>query len=147
MLKIIIMVAATAFSTLALAKKTPAKPHDILAVCSSETGHTPLFEVTGDLSQFTGPRITYQFGEVTLVNVRTKAVFNGHVTLTKNTPHQFILNGYSTPSLESALTHVEENSVLYGISSGTHMTLVKNRDGVTYTKYSCELNSALLVNP
>ncbi len=143
----ILLISSALLSTSAFAKRAPEKQQDVLAVCSKESARAPLFEIIGDLNSFTGLRMTAQFGEVILKNIHSKTPYSGVATLTKSGPYQFILNGYSTPSPAASLTHSEENSVLFGVSSGAQLTITKNRDGIELTNYTCNLHTALLLNP
>lgn len=133
------------FSQAAIPSKS--KNLDVLAVCSAELNSAPVFEILGDINLFSGPRLTIQFANVLLKETKTRSLFHGLATLTKNAPYQYILNAVSTPSIAGALSHAEEVSGLYGISAGAQMTILQNRDGIQINTYSCVLNTALLLNP
>ncbi len=124
-----------------------AKKPDVLAICSETATSAPQFEILGDLNLFLGPRYTALVANVVLKNIHSRAVYDGVATLTKNAPYQYILNAFSTPSLTGTLTHSEEVSSINGVSIGDRMTLIKNRDGLELTSFSCTLNTGLLLNP
>lgn len=129
------------------ARPAKIKEPEVLAICSEDLKSAPLFEILGDMSLFSGPRFTVQYANVTLRSTKTRSLFKGIVTLTKNAPYQYILSAVSTPSVTGALTHSEEVAGFYGVSSGAQMTVIENRDGIAISTFSCVLNTGLLLNP
>lgn len=147
-----LLVVATLLSQMAFADSLQTSPQTVIATCENTKDHAPAFQILGDMTKFSGPRVTVQSDAVELKDGKGLAFFTGKVTLTKSAPYQFFLYGKEDGKKENDMMEqeafgTEATAILYGWSFGKKLFVTEFKTDKTVGHFVCVLSPDLLTSP